>query len=248
MQITRGVAVATILALACSEAAGAKTTVIAELGSAPLLGSITSTTEMRNEVALRGSVLADASQRLGVTASEYHRFRVAVANGDARWVTVPRHLDAMSWRSGRRVHVIRDVEIPAAVHGWQVDLDEGSRIVSLYMPARCGNLSLVVRPVRHVALLPKPLVAAAVQAPAPAVVAPVEVTAPADVTPEVAVAPTPVPRIEAPVYHATHLSPFAIIPLLFGFTFGRGGGGGGGGGSPSTPTSVSPGCGTPACT
>jgi len=249
MSITRCASTVVAFALACSGVALAKTTTIAELGSAPLLGSITSTAQLRSDVAQRGVVLADAAQRLGVTPAEYGRFRQAVAKGDAHWVTVPRRLDAMSWRTGSRVHVIRDVEIPAGTHGWQVDLDEGSRMVSLYMPARCGNLSLVVHPIRRVAArLPKPLVAAVAPQPAP-VAAPAEVAPPVETPQEVAVQPTPVPRIEAPVYHASRWSPLAIIPILFGFGHGGSGGGGGGSGDTTTTTTNSPGpgCGTPAC-
>lgn len=249
MHITRCAASLTIFALACSGAASARTTTIAELGTAPLLGSMSSTPEMRAEVAQHSVLLASAAQRLGINAGEYGKFRQAVAHGDARWVTVPRHLDAMSWRTGHRIHVIRDVMIPADTHGWQVDLDEGSRVVSLYMPARCGNLSLVVRPIQRVARLPKPLVAAAVNKPAPVaapVAPPVEAAPPVETAPaEVAVQPTPVPRIEAPVYRATRFSPLAIIPVLFGF--GHGGGGGGGTTTTTTSNSPGPGCGVPAC-
>lgn len=250
MPITHRVSTVLALALACSGVATAKTTTIAELGSAPLLGSIASTAQLRADVAHHGTVLADAAQRLGVTSVEYRHFRQAVAAGDAHWVTVPRRLDAMSWRVGRRVHVIRDVQIPAGTHGWQVDLDEGGRMVSLYMPARCGNLSLVVRPIRRVARLPKPLVAAAVHQPAPPPVEAPAAVAPAPEAPaEVAVQPTPVPRIEAPIYRATRFSPLAIIPILFGFGHAGTGSGGNGTGYTTTTTTTTPGpgCGTPVC-
>ncbi|HEY9179733.1 MAG TPA: hypothetical protein VIO32_03375, partial [Candidatus Baltobacteraceae bacterium] len=74
-----------------------------------------------------------------------------IDSGRLAYVTIPRHLDAMSWRSGNRVRVLYDVVIPANTKGWEVDIDEPGEVVALFIPNKCGNLSLVRRQVPLVA-------------------------------------------------------------------------------------------------
>lgn len=87
------------------------------------------------------------------------------------YVTIPRRLDAMSWRSGNRVHVLHDVLIPAKTMGWEVDLAEGGSVLAVFIPNKCGNLSLLRKPAVRVARAVKVLpasIAYAAPAPAPA--------------------------------------------------------------------------------
>jgi len=123
---------------------------------------------------MMSSMCVDATVRagadLGLTSEQYEQFRLALEVGKPNWVTVPRHLDAMTWASGGQVHVLHDVIIPANQKGVEVDLHSGDKIIALFLPAKCGNLSVIRRSVPHVASavrnFPVPHVAA-VTAPQP---------------------------------------------------------------------------------
>ena len=206
----------------------AHTTEIAELGSAPLLGTSASTAEMRDRVARNEGVVSLAATKLGLTPGEYAQFRSAIQDSHVAWVTVPRHLDAMSWLGGNRVYVLHDVRIPAGTNGWEVDVRSGGQILALYMPAKCGNLSLVRKAV--------PMVAQ--RRTIPTRVAGLVVTQPAEVVPPVVVAAAPVPDDTAPppvvaqsvfppapaagTHHALFLAPllFALAALSGGIGSG----------------------------
>jgi hypothetical protein len=218
----------------CAAPALAKPTVIAELGTAPLLGTSTSTAEMRASVARNEGIVSAAAVRLGLTAGEYAQFHAAIDESRVAWVTVPRHLDSMTWQAGGRVYALHDVIIPSGTHGWEVDVPSKSGVLALYMPAKCGNLSLVRRPARaiaHYRVAPMHIAAVATPAPvvtpaAPAVVA----VAPAPPPPNDAPAPAaPAPPTEfppAPAAAAKHNGLF-LAPLLFGLAALSGGSGSG---------------------
>ena len=218
----------------------AKPTVIAELGTAPLLGTSTSTAQMRARVAQNEGLVSAAAARIGLTPNEYAQFHAAIEASRARWVTVPRHLDAMSWQSGGTVYVLHDVVIPAGTNGWEVDVRAHDQVLALYMPAKCGNLSLVRKAAPVVATRPRPVrvaalkVAPPVTAPDAAAVppaAPVEAPAPvAAVVPDDTPAAAPPSTVAAadfpPVAAAAgHHAPLFLAPLLFGLAALSGGGG-----------------------
>lgn len=244
-------ALAAALTLALGAPAFAKPIEIATLGRAPLIGQSTNASELKYNVKTHETVVRSAAYKLGLTKDQYEQFRLALAVGKPNWVTIPRHLDAMSWASGGQVHVLHDVIIPANQKGVEVDLHSGDKIISLFLPARCGNLSVIRRNVPHVAaarVAPRPAPAPVAVAPAPAPAPEVAAVAPA---PIIAPAP-PVTPIVAPVTHASAgLLPLAaIIPFLF---HGGGGGsviapliggntgGGGGGGTIISPPPCPPG-------
>ena len=211
----------------------AKPTVIAELGNAPLLGTSTSTAELRNSVARNGGIVSEAAVRIGLTPGQYAQFHAAIESSRVAWVTVPRHLDAMTWRSGSRVYVLHDVIIPAGTHGWEVDIPDHGHTLALYMPAKCGNLSLVRKtprviahrsvPTRVAALKVAPPVAAVVPPVAAAPVAVAVVPDDTPVAPPVTVAQAEFPPVAAAAHH--HL--LFLAPLLFGLAALSGGGGSG---------------------
>lgn len=231
------------LVAALAVPAAAKTTVISQLGTSPLLGQSSSSTALKTNIARHELLLESAASKLGLSAGEYSNLRQQIATSHYTWVTVPRHLDAMSWASGHRVHIIRDVMIPPGTNGWEVDLRHNNQILALFMPAVCGNLSLIRKNMPVVAKVapPKPQLVAktaappqiAIGAPAPPRVLGVE-SAPAPPA-DTVVAPGTVHRA-------------SLLPLLLGilpFISGGGGGGGsashgGGGGLPPPPV---PGCG-----
>ena len=231
--IGRSLAFVLVVALGTAPAL-AKPTVIAELGTAPLLGTSSSTKQLRDRVARNEGVLSAAGVRLGLTPVQYAQFRAAIDSSRLAWVTVPRHLDAMTWQGGGRVYVIRNVIIPARTHGWEVDIPAGRSVLALYMPATCGNLSILrknapvvaARPTRVAALRPAPVpVQTAPPAPVVAVVPP---PAPVVVEPPPApvVAPTPVAVAESefPPAPAAAKHGVPLFPLLFGLAAFFGGG------------------------
>ncbi len=221
-----------LLVVAMSAPAFAKTTVIAELGTAPLLRTSYSTREMRDNVASNASFVASAARKIGLSAHEYAAFRSAIRESHVAWVVVPRHLDAMSWRSGTSVYAIHNVRIPANTHGWEIDVPASGQRVAIYLPAACGNVSVVRTAVPVVAEHHAPAVVAP---PVQEAVVPPPVIAPDD-TPA---APNVIAESEFPpaAVASHHLLPAIFAPLLFGLAALSGGtkNAGGGGGIVSVP-------------
>lgn len=196
----------------------AQTHVIAELGTAPLIGRVASTQQLQNDVSRQRDIFEAAGLQLGLTPAEFAQFQRQIAQRRLTYVVIPRRLDAMSWRSGGRVHVLHDVLIPANTMGWEVDLREHDRILALFIPNKCGNLSLLRKPAPLLAHAAPPVVkdVAFVATPSPApTLAPTPAPA---ATP--AVAPTPAPYTSlamstsnAPSHHF-RAWPLLLLPLI----------------------------------
>lgn len=221
---------ATVLAVAVPSFAIAQPHRIAQLGSAPLIGEIASTSQLKSDVTRDRAVFKAAGWDLGLSPEEYAQFASRIAAGHLSYVTLPRHLDAMTWGTAGRVYVQRDVVIPPATKGWEIDLEEPDETVALFIPARCGNLSIVRRLRPRIAKAPAPkridpLVAplhftAALPVPTPPPIAF------GDGAPKVVIAAltpqaTPTPAIFAVAQPAqTHHSgwwPLLLIPMAFLF-------------------------------
>ncbi len=82
-----------------------------------------------------------AARSIGLTPKEYAAFRRAIADGDASYAPLPRHIDAMSGRRTRdgHIYVLRHVVVPAGTMGWIVPLEDGTIV---FVPRACGNLSM----------------------------------------------------------------------------------------------------------
>src|SRR5450755_3457888 len=177
-----------IVAALCVPALAAPT-VIAELGSAPLLGPTATLADLQVSVARNEARLSAAAALEGMTAAEYRAFRAEVQTVKPQWVRVPRRLDAMTWFDGYRVRVIHDVEIPAATYGWEYDEAGVGERLRIFMPVACGNLSILRERIRRVAaMLPRVSVAAMpmqaiVSAPVPSRAAPMPSPAATPTTP-----------------------------------------------------------------
>lgn len=223
---------------------------IAQLGTAPLVGEVTSTPQLQSDVARNQRIFSDAASKLGLTPRQYAQFASRIANRQVAYVTIPRHLDAMSWSSGGRVYVLRDVIIPAGTNGWEVDLVEHHQVIAVFVPARCANLSVLRKPLPALAQATVPAVHAprvrvaaqetAPPAPAPATPAAAPV---APVSNNVAVAsPPPTPGPLAAIATSTGPShrvgwwPLLLVPLI-GFLGSHGGHSGG----PTLPIIAPPG-------
>ncbi len=175
-------------------------TTIQQLGVAPLLGVSASTPEIREKVRTHPELMHAAAQKIGLTPREYRAFYRKFMDEKPGWVTIPRHLDAMTWAADGDVHAEYDVEIPSGVNGWEVDLYERHQIVHIYIPMICGNLSVLRTPRRIVAMRP-PLPPRRIFAPVPPPPPPV---IPAPVAP-MSVAQQIPPVAPAAVVHHPHL-------------------------------------------
>ncbi len=129
--------------------------VLPVLGTAPLLGQMNSTADLQQRVMERRAMFETAAADLGLTDAETSDLISRIMSNRVRWVRVPRHLDAMTWAWDGSVYMYRDVVIPADEYGWEVDLRVGSNVHALFIPAACGNLSLVERSVQ-VSYVPPP--------------------------------------------------------------------------------------------
>jgi hypothetical protein len=196
----------------------AQTHHITTLGRAPLLGTSTTRAQMSQLAHANSERLALAGQKLGMTPAEFRSFKAGLST--AKYVVVPRHLDGMSWYDGG-TYVTADVMIPSDTRGWEVDVVRNEHLLRVFMPATCGNLSilrsmqprLAAKPakasvessIERMAMAPTPA-PAATEAPAPT---------PAPVAQVAEIHPAP-----AAVHHARfgwlpYLLVGAVIPLLF---------------------------------
>ncbi|MGH7736970.1 MAG: hypothetical protein ACREMP_03735 [Candidatus Tyrphobacter sp.] len=132
--------------------------VLPVLGTAPLLGAMNSTAELQERVSQRHAMFVTAALDLGLSSSETAELVDQIMSGRVRWVRIPRHLDAMTWAWDGSVYMYRDVVIPADEWGWETDIHAGPNVHALFIPAACGNLSLVERsaPIAYIAPPPPP--------------------------------------------------------------------------------------------
>jgi hypothetical protein len=215
MWITRP-AIAAMLVAATSMPALAHPIEIVTLGRAPLMGQSTSPQELKYNFKHNEAIMRRAAAAIGLTREQYDQFRLQLDVARPNWVTIPRHLDAMTWAAYGQVHVLHDVIIPPNQKGAEVDLQAPGKNIALFLPAKCGNLSVIRTPVRHVANVvrnfPVPHVAAI--APPPRPVAAIPPPAPA---PVVAAAPPPAAIVPAAIHHSAGLWPLAaLIPFIVG--------------------------------
>jgi hypothetical protein len=235
--LLRGASVGLIIAVTAAPSLSAPA-VIAELGSAPLLGPNMTLSDLQINIARNENRLSTAAELAGMSAAEYRAFRIATQTQRPDWVRVPRVLDAMTWYSGGRVRVTYDVEIPPATYGFEYDEIGPAKRLRIFLPVACGNLSILRERVRRVAAHKPPMAVSAIP---PHVAAPLAVAkAPVAVAPapQPAAAPTAAPTVYLGSQPRRGFFPF--IATLFGFIVvggggnhtggGNGGGGGGGGG------------------
>lgn len=242
--------IAALLSLAIPLPAIAQPHVVAQLGTAPLIGQISSTTQLQSDVSRQRRLFESAGTKLGLTPTEYAQFESRIASKRLAYVTLPRHLDAMSWSSGGNVYVLHDVVIPAGTKGWEVDLREGRSVVALFIPSRCGNLSVVRRMLPAVAQAapPHPVMveAAATQPPAPA---PTVAPAPVVVAPAApAATPAPYQSVATSTGPAHHFGwwPLLLVPIAALLLHGGGGSNAVGPTISSAPGAPAPAAPTPA--
>jgi hypothetical protein len=238
-QLLRFLSAGLIVAMTAAPSLSAPT-VIAELGTAPLLGPATTLSELQISIARNESRLSAAATLAGMSPAEYRAFRIATQTQRPDWVRIPRHLTAMTWYSGGHVRVTYDVEIPVATYGFEYDESGPAQRLRIYLPVACGNLSVLRERIRRAAAHKPPMAVSAI----PPHVVPLSVAkaAPPAAATEPNSIPTPIPTAAPTVYLGSgpHRGFFSFIASLFGFILvggggsqnggGNGGGGGGGGG------------------
>ncbi len=106
--------------------------------------------EVWNETREHAKLFADAADRIGLSPSEYREFRLALLDGKARYVTLPRRLDAMSGNRRGSVYAVKNALMTSTIQGWKVALADGNVV---YVPQVCGNISLL----RHAAIAQRPV-------------------------------------------------------------------------------------------
>ncbi|MDQ6768305.1 MAG: hypothetical protein M3Z41_10900, partial [Candidatus Eremiobacteraeota bacterium] len=221
---------------------------IAKLGDYPLLGVLSSRAQLIAAARSHPRRFAIAAGQLGLSQQEFHALKAALPS--ARYVVIPRHLDAMSWYSGG-TYVTNDMLIPAGTRGWEVDIPQGEHLLRVLIPASCGNLSILRQMMPRVALksrVPYGVMAYQVRAPLnksnTPIAAPVPATAglpaptpvaalttnttattPTTTTPSGAERPqTPeVAGIHPPPAAGHHRFPWFFLPLLLPLLFSGGG-------------------------
>jgi hypothetical protein len=153
-----GCLAALIAVLNASSFEAVASTTIPSLRHDRILGSLPSTAIMRERVAANEDRLARAGALIGLSPGEFATWYARIlASPKPAYVEIPHHLDAMTGYSERRgVYAIRNVDIPKS-YGWEIDIYQTFRTLAIYLPADCGNLSLLKKPARvteHVQVVP----------------------------------------------------------------------------------------------
>jgi len=190
-------------------AQGNAQTVITKLGTAPLIGPITSRDQLVGMIAPYSSYnlgqrWADAESALGLTESQAADLNLGLFG--APYGVLPTHLDAMAYYSGG-VMVLHNVTIPAGTKGWQLVIAGAT----IYIPQACGNLSVVYH--KKVVIQPQKRAAPIVlSAPVTATVEPPQTAPPIPTTQEqMPATPTPAPATR----HCRVCFGLFLIPLFF---------------------------------
>ncbi len=224
------------IALPISAMAQPQPRVIGDLSDGALLGQIESTAQLQHDFSTQRPLLAQASERLGLSREDFRTVRRDIAQGDARYVLIPRHLDGMAGEHGGVAFAVHNIIIPAGVHGWEVDLPKPGAIVRVFIPNRCGNISYlrVSKPRQLAAVLPHRVALPPLGVLPGTFETPMPMSTPAPAP--VAFAPVVAPAPPPPVAHAYHFPWLPILALaIIGVAFGHGGSVGSG---PPTVTSV----------
>lgn len=160
-----------------------------------LLGPTSSRNEMQQRVRQYGARVRKAAIDLGLTPSEVQAFEAQLPS--ARYVVLPRRLNAMTGYAHGAPYVVRDVLIPASSRGWEVDLVRGDALKRVFVPAECGNLSILRSFRPHIALLREMKPAKPVKAAVLSATSAVAVSTPA---PQPVPAATVVPAVQPPAF------------------------------------------------
>jgi hypothetical protein len=214
---------------------------ITNFSEGSILGQVESTQELQREFHQYHTELAQAGAEIGLTPQQYREVRDAIVAGRARYVELPQHIDAMTGAHDGHVFVVRNIRIPKGVYGWEVDLQDGNQIAKVYVPNRCGNLSIVrVRRAQVLAAAPvyhsTPVNYSSPAYPLPAYTPlPTAFNAPAAETAAYSPPALSLPQAAPAASHRLGILPLLLGGMLVGFLTSGGHGGGVTIGSGPTP-------------
>jgi hypothetical protein len=109
---------------------------------------IAKASEVQQVVVAEKTRYKQAARRIGLTTPEFEEMERRISRGETKRTTLPVHLDAMAGMHRGRVYAIRDVRVLPNQNAYAVVLDDGKRV---YIPAVCGNLSVVRGEAPHIA-------------------------------------------------------------------------------------------------
>lgn len=119
---------------------------LVDLSHDRMTGALAKVSEVQQVVVAKKTRYKQAAQRIGLTKSEFDEMERRISRGETKATILPVHLDAMAGMHRGRVYAIRDVRVLPNQNAFAVALDDGKRV---YIPAVCGNLSVVRgKPVR----------------------------------------------------------------------------------------------------
>lgn len=120
---------------------------LVNLSHDPMMHALPQVTDVQHAVVDHEERYKLAAQRVGLTPREFDEMERRIAQGQVKRTTLPVRLDSMSGMHGGRIYAVNDVRVHPEQSAYAVVLSDGKRV---YIPAECGNLS-VVEPARHVA-------------------------------------------------------------------------------------------------
>ncbi|MDP9110967.1 MAG: hypothetical protein M3M96_04990, partial [Candidatus Eremiobacteraeota bacterium] len=163
--------IAALIAVFPASSIAAQPFAVTNFSERPLIGEIASTEQLQKDFAAKQGLIAQAGERLGLSADDMANVRHEIDRGAARYVVLPRHLDGMSGAKRGVAFAHHNVVIPANIHGWEVDLQKPAGTLRVFVPNRCGNVSYVLERHRVLAAVAPayvPQAAVAYQPPTPA--------------------------------------------------------------------------------
>lgn len=211
---------ALLLTIALPSNALAESRVVSNLSDGALLGQITDTATLQNDFKTQRPLLAQASEDLGLTPADFNEVANDIAQGRAKYVEIPRHLDGMAGQHNGHTFAVHDIVIPANVYGWEVDLQRPAQTVRVFIPNRCGNISYLTARKPHIVAPAPHHISAPVVAPVASVPAPAPTFAPEATPAPTAIPMTPAaPIVQAPTAPASTVAApaahhFAVLPWL----------------------------------
>jgi hypothetical protein len=113
---------------------------LVDLSHDRITSALAEVSEVQQVVVAEKTRYKQAAQRIGLTIREFDEMERRISRGEIKRTTLPVRLDAMAGMHRGRVYAIRDVRVLPNQNAYAVVLDDGKRV---YIPAVCGNLSVV---------------------------------------------------------------------------------------------------------
>jgi hypothetical protein len=113
---------------------------LVDLSHDRITSALAKVSEVQQVVVAEKTRYKQAAERIGLTTREFDETERRISRGEIKRTTLPVRLDAMAGMHRGRVYAIRDVRVLPNQNAYAVVLDDGKRV---YIPAVCGNLSVV---------------------------------------------------------------------------------------------------------